>query len=125
MKRIITSTIIVFVIGCGLVMSMFGSALFQEGNPLPIVFSAIKLQFSETNYVQFVKTEKRSRYLSESKEKDQYVVIEDFMNSKGWMFQEQMGSGLIFTKNGEDAVVEVRQYSRHFFIWEIQKAFFQ
>lgn len=110
--------------GSGWVMSTFGSVIFQEGNPLPILVSAMKLKFSETAYVQFSKSEKRSWYISENKGNDQYTVVEDFMKTKGWSFQEQMGSGLIFTKNGEDAVVEVRQYSRHYFIWEIQKAYF-
>lgn len=125
LKTLIIPLVIVFVMGSGFVMSTFGSAIFQEGNPLPILVSAIKLKFSESEYVRFSKTEKRSRYISESKGKEGYIVVEDFMKSKGWFFQEQMGSGLIFTKNGEDAVVEVRQYSRHYFIWEIQKAFFQ
>ncbi|WP_413299143.1 hypothetical protein AA0X95_15015 [Bacillus sp. 1P10SD] len=125
MKIIVLSLVIVFAIGSGLVMSTFGSAIYQEGNPLPILVSAIKLQFYKTEYVQFSKTEKRSRFLSESKGNDGYLVVEEFMKSKGWSFREQMGSGLIFTKNGEDAVVEVRQYSKHYFIWEIQKAFFQ
>lgn len=124
LKTLIISLLIVFVIGSGFVMSTIGSAIFQEGNPLPILVSAIKLKFSETDYVQFSKTEKRSKYLSESKSVDHYLIVEEFMKSKGWSFQEQMGSGLIFTKNDEDAVVEVRQYSRHYFIWEIQKAFF-
>lgn len=105
-------------------ISMYGSVLFQEGNPIPLIVSAIKLQLSDSDYVQFAKTEKRSRYLSETKD-NSYDVVKEFMNSKGWSFKEQMGSGLIFTKNDEDAVVEVRQYSRHYFIWEIQKAFFQ
>lgn len=105
-------------------ISMYGSVLFQEGNPIPLIVSAIKLQLSDSDYVQFAKTEKRSRYLSETKD-NSYDVVKEFMNSKGWSFKEQMGSGLIFTKDDEDAVVEVRQYSRHYFIWEIQKAFFQ
>ena len=125
MKNLVITLVIIFALVSGLVMSTFGSAIYQEGNPLPILVSAIKLQFSESNYSLFSKTEKRSRYLSEKKGNDGYLVVEEFMKSKGWSFQEKMGSGLIFTKNGEDAVVEVRQYSRYYFIWEIQKAFFQ
>jgi hypothetical protein len=124
-KNLVITLVIIFALGSGLVMSILGSAIYQEGNPLPILVSAIKLQFSESNYAQFSKTEKRSRYLSEKKGNDGYLVVEEFMKLKGWSFQEKMGSGLIFTKNGEDAVVEVRQYSRYYFIWEIQKAFFQ
>lgn len=124
-RKYILPFLIMMIIGTGLIISAFGPVIFQEGNPVPLLVSAVKLQFGDSKYVQFAKTEKRSRYLSESTEDDRYEVIKDFMTAKGWKYQEQMGSGLIFTKNGEDAVVEVRQYSRHYFIWEIQKAFLQ
>ncbi|WP_312469502.1 hypothetical protein [Neobacillus sp.] len=123
-KKITITLITVFVLGACLIVSNFGSALFQEGNPIPLIVSALKLEFSDTEYVQFAKTEKRNRYLSINSDNNRYEVVKEFMNSKGWKYQEQMGSGLIFSKNGEDAVVEVRQFSSNYFIWEIQKAFF-
>lgn len=115
---------IVLAAAAALFISMYGSVLFQEGNPIPLIISAIKLELSDSEYVQFAKTEKRSRYMSEAKDKNSYDVVKEYMETKGWAFKEQMGSGLIFSKDGEDAVVEVRQFSRHYFIWEIQKAFF-
>lgn len=124
-KMYILPFLITMTIGIGFIISAFGPVIFQEGNPVPLMVSAVKLQFGESKYIQFSKTEKRSRYISESTGDGQYEIVKDYMKSKGWKYQEQMGSGLIFTKNGEDAIVEVRQYSRHYFIWEIQKAFFQ
>ena len=122
-RKITVTLVIVSVIGCGLVVSSFGSALFQEGNPIPLMISAIKLHLSDSEFELFSKTEKRSKYLSESNGNSNYNVVKKYMKSKGWKFQEQMGSGLIFTKNGEDAIVVVKQYSRNYFIWEIQQRF--
>ena len=122
-RKMAVTLVIVSVIGCGLVVSSFGSALFQEGNPIPLIISAMKLQFSDSEFEQFSKTEKRSSYLSESSGNSSYNVVKKYMKSKGWKFQEQMGAGLIFTKNGEDAIVVVKQYTRNYFIWEIQQRY--
>jgi hypothetical protein len=124
-RRIAYPILITSVIGTSLLLMAYSPVIFQEGNPLPLLTSAVKLQFTDNDFVQFSKSDKRSRYLSESTGNSEYEIVKEFMDSKGWKYQEQMGSGLIFTKNGEDAVVEVRQYSKHYFIWEIQKAFFQ
>lgn len=122
-RKMAITLVIVSVIGSVLVVSSFGSALFQEGNPIPLMISAIKLHLSDSEFELFSKTEKRSKYLSESNGNSHYNVVKKYMKSKGWKFQEQMGSGLIFTKNGEDAIVVVKQYSRNYFIWEIQQRF--
>jgi hypothetical protein len=124
MRKIAIMLVIVSVIGFCLVISSFGSVVFQERNPIPLIISAMKLHFSDSEFELLSKTEKRSRYLSESSGNSSYIVVKKYMKLKGWKFQEQMGAGLIFTKNGEDAVVEVQQYSNQYFIWEIQKPFF-
>ncbi|MDV2887678.1 hypothetical protein RYX45_21140, partial [Alkalihalophilus pseudofirmus] len=99
-------------------------SVFQEGNPVPLLVSAVKLHLSKSPYVQVTKSEKRIRFLSISTTTNHDEIVKKCMRTMGWDFKEQMGAGLIFTKNGEDAVVEVRPYSRKYFIWEIQKPFF-
>ncbi|MCM3567669.1 hypothetical protein [Neobacillus mesonae] len=123
-RKILLSFIIIIIIGCGFMVTSFNSLLFQEGNPFPLLVSAIKLHLTDSEYVQFAKSEKRVRFLSVSKAKNHYNIVKKWMNSRGWDYKEQMGSGLIFTKNGEDAIVEVRQYSSKYFVWEIQKSYF-
>jgi len=124
MRKIAIMLVIVLVIGFGLVISSFGSVIFQAGNPIPLMISAMKLHFSDSEFELLSKTEKRNRYLSESSESSSYDVVKNYMKSKGWKFQEQMGAGFIFSKNGEDAIVVVKQYTRNYFIWEIQRRFF-
>ncbi|WP_042456947.1 hypothetical protein [Neobacillus dielmonensis] len=119
--------IVYLIVAIGIAFSLIAGSsksIFQEGNPIPMLVSTVKLQFSNSDYVLVEKSEKRRKYLSENRNNQDYKTVKEYMKTNGWDYKEQMGSGLIFTKNGEDAVVEVRQYSQHFFIWEIQKAFF-
>lgn len=122
MQKTFITLIIVFALGSSMIICSFGSVLFQEGNPLPIISSALKLQFSDSEYVQFSQTEKRSRYLSINIGDRRYDVVKGFMKSQGWIYEEQMGSGLIFSKDGKEAIVETRQYTSHFIIWDVQQA---
>jgi hypothetical protein len=124
MQRIFITLIIVFATGTTIIITSFGSGLFQEGNPIPLIVSALKLKLSNSEYVQFSKTEKRSRYLSVNTGSSGYDVVKEFMKSQGWKYEEQMGSGLIFIKEGKEAIVETRQYSRHFIIWDVQQALY-
>ncbi|MEH7075666.1 hypothetical protein [Neobacillus drentensis] len=121
-ERVLISLMIIIIGGSCISVSKLGTALLQEENPIPLIFSALKLKLSDSEYVQFAKTDNRSRYLSKNTKRSRFDIVKKYMNSNGWMFQEQMGSGLIFSKNGKDAVVEIRQYTSHYFIWEIQKA---
>ncbi len=114
--------ILVISIGSGIFIALFGSILFQEENPLPLAVSILKLKLSDQEFVQFSKTEKRSSYLSINTGNQQYDSVKEFMKSNGWEFEEQMGSGLIFIKNGIEAIVETRQFSNDFIIWDVQKA---
>lgn len=101
----------------------FGSALFQEGNPTPILSSILKLELSNSNYEQF-ETTKRNSYVSENIGYSRYDVIKGLMKEKGWDFKEQIGSGLIFEKNEKTLIVETRQYSKHYIIWDIPNEVF-
>jgi len=121
LKKVLVTLLLGCAIGTGITIGTFGSALLQEGNPIPILLSAVKLTFSERDYVQFTKTEKQSSYLSQNTGSNPYHAIKEFMKSMGWTFEEQMGAGLIFIKGEKEAIVLTRQYSRYFFIWDILK----
>lgn len=43
------------------------------------------------------------------------------MKEKGWDFKEKLGSGLVFEKAEKTFVVETRQYSKHYILWNIPK----
>jgi len=108
----------------GLITLRFGSALFQEGNPIPILTSIMGLEISNSDYEQFSESKIRNRYVSANTGKSRNNVIREFMKEKGWDFKEQMGSGLVFENGGETLVIETRQYSNHYIVWSIPSEFF-
>lgn len=119
-KRIFTviTTLAVTFTLMGIILGVYGNVLFQEGNPIPVVSSILKLEFSEREYVKF--STSPTRYLSKFKTSgDRYSIIKEYMKKKGWEFEEQMGSGFIFVKNGEQTIISTRQYTKNYFIWSV------
>ena len=103
----------------GLLTFRFGSALSQEGNPLPIFSSIFVLEFSDSDYEQFAESETQNRYVSANTGESRYDALEEFMKENGWEFREQLGSGLVFEKDEETLVIETRQFSKDYFLWDV------
>jgi hypothetical protein len=121
LKKILIGLIIVVFLPIGYIYLRFGSALTQEGNPIPYLSSIIKLELSNNGKEKVVDGQHEERYISEFKVKYPYGIAIESMKSLGWEFKEQMGSGFIFEKNGQKAVVETRQYSKQYYIWDVPK----
>jgi hypothetical protein len=121
LKKILIGLIIVVLLPIGYIYLRFGSALTQEGNPIPYLSSIIKLELSNNGKEKVVDGQHEERYISEFKVKYPYGIAIESMKSLGWEFKEQMGSGFIFEKNGQKAIVETRQYSKQYYIWDVPK----
>jgi predicted RNA binding protein YcfA (HicA-like mRNA interferase family) len=121
LKKFILVMFLLFILTIGLILLRFGSALFQEGNPTPILTSIINLELQKSDYELFSETNIHNKYVSENTGIYRYDVIKEFMKEKGWDFKEQMGSGLVFKKDEQTIVVETRQYSKHYILWNIPK----
>jgi hypothetical protein len=111
----------VVIIAAGLFAIRFGTALTQEGNPVPILLSISKLEFTNSDYEQFAESDQELRLISENNDEFRYDVIKEFMRMKGWEYKEQMGSGLVFEKDKKTLVVETRQFSKHYILWDVPK----
>lgn len=116
MKKIIMFALSLIVLITGLLIIRFGSALSQEGNPVPILSSISKLEFAGSKYEQYSKTDKTTKYVSKNTGASRYDVIKDMMKTNGWDFKEQMGASLVFENNGQREVVGTRQYSKHYIL---------
>ena len=99
----------------------FGNALMQEGNPIPILTSIIKLELTNSNYQQFSKINNGNRYVSKNIKSSRTDLVKEFMKEKDWDFKEQMGAGLVFEKDEEVVTISTRLYSKHYFLWDIPK----
>ena len=121
MKKIILAVLVVFLLFFGFIGIRFGSALGQEGNPVPYLMAIAKFEFSDSSYAEVLDTPTETRYVSASGQDDRFGAVTNFMAAEGWAFNEQLGSGLIFAKGEESIVIETRQYSSHYFIWDVPK----
>ncbi|MGG3889990.1 hypothetical protein [Metabacillus fastidiosus] len=119
MKKFLLIIVLLFVLLIGFIAFRFGSALFQEKNPTLVLTSISNLERSNIDYELVSKTNKLNRYVSKNTGDSRYDVVNEFMKEKGWEFKEQMGSGLIFEKNEKTLVVETKQYSQHYILWDI------
>lgn len=124
LKRILLSALVLFILITGLITLRFGSALVQEGNPLPILTSIMRLELSNSDYEQVGESKSSHQHVSLNTGNSAYDVIKDFMDEKGWSYKEQIGSGFIFKYGEENIVISTRQYSRHYFLWDIPSELF-
>jgi len=109
----------VFIIAAGFLAFRFGNALSQEGNPVPILISISKLEFTNSDYEQYSESDKEIRFVSENNGEFRYDVVKELMKKKGWDYKDQMGSGLLFEKDKMTIIVETRLFSRHYILWDI------
>lgn len=89
--------------------------LFQEGNPLPILKGIAKLSFNEDEIVKI--SDSPQRYISKTDRGKSPII--DLMSQESWEFEDQMGSGYIFYKNGNRKNVSSVQYTKKYIIWEL------
>ncbi|MDR0136880.1 hypothetical protein RFW18_03920 [Metabacillus idriensis] len=113
MKRILNVMLLTFFICAGFIGLRFGSA--QEEDSASILLSIMELELSNSDYAKV----SEHRYVSTST--DSSGFIKEFMTEKGWTYRDQAGSGLIFEKEERSVVVETRQFSRHYILWEVPK----
>ncbi|MCM3359261.1 hypothetical protein [Psychrobacillus sp. MER TA 171] len=124
MKKTLLSALLLFILITGLITLRFGSALVQEGNPLPILISIMRLELSDSEYEQVEESKSSHQHVSLNTGDSSYDVIKDFMDEKGWSYKEQIGSGYIFENGEETVVISTRQYSRNYFLWDIPSELF-
>lgn len=53
----------------------FGNALFQEGNPIPILAVIVKLETLSNEYEEFSETDVHTRYVSANTRDNRFDVI--------------------------------------------------
>lgn len=101
----------------GVFLSLYSSAIFQEGNPWPQIKAIVRLTFNKTEMVNL--SDSDNRYLTKSK--GGWDIIDSFLKNKGYEFTEQMGSGYFYKSSDNNIVLIRRQYSRFYTIWSITK----
>ena len=112
-KILLTASLAILAIG--FLAFMYSPIIFQEGNPWPQIKGIVQLKFGDADIVPLSGSD--NKFMTESKNG---MVIHDFMETKGYEFTGQMGSGYFFkSPTGQSAVATHKYYSRHYSLWTI------
>jgi flagellar basal body-associated protein FliL len=84
---IIFIILILFLLILGIVLYL--PAIFQEGNPLPIIKGIVRLQLSDEKLISIY----QDRYITRTEGSDDVII--SFLDNKGLKFGEQFGSAYI------------------------------
>ncbi|MCF6409363.1 hypothetical protein [Pseudalkalibacillus salsuginis] len=95
--------------------------LFQEGNPAPLLTAIMKLEKTDEGYIQYTETEMKKKYISKNNRENRYQVVKEVLEAKGWSYEEQAGSGLIFEKGNNELIVDTKLYSSYYYLWSLPK----
>ena len=113
-KRIITICAVVLMILAASAFYLNRAAIFQRGNPIPYLISAI--QISESNpYVAVDET--KGIYISKRGECPE--LFDFFCEQTGMEFVEQAGSGYQFTDGDRNDVISSEVYWGRYTVWTI------
>lgn len=105
--------LIVWIIFSFIVLLIFRSALFQEWNPIPVVFTTLFIPFSDEWFAEYDK----NKYITNLSWSDDR--LKKIMKKKWFIFVEQLWSWYIFRdKNWNNLVVTWIMYSRFFRIYK-------
>ena len=117
--------LVILLIGVTLLFTVNRQTLFQEGNPIPVLIGVLKVNFSHENPVEISSADSTkyivkkdnldSKYGLISQSLDDYI---DIMHKEDWIFKEQMGSGLVFTRDNQNQTVVTRMFTRYYIIIE-------
>ena len=60
-------------------------------------------------------------FISKMNQVKAYEHLKQLMESKGWVFKEQLGAGLIFQKGNEELIVESERWTGKYVLFQIPK----
>ena len=115
MHNTILSIIIAIFIIIAITLIINWSVIFQEGNPIPYLKSILKLNTNQT-YIQ-VQDDNPIIFITK---KDNYDELHEYIEDKyDVSFDEQIGSGYIFSSNEKMIIVTSRIYWKNYKVWTV------
>jgi len=95
-----------------LVLSKLNMLYLQEGNPLPMVSAAMKLNLNNSD-IEFIGAPPEKYLVKTAAGIDPIISL---MESRGWQYKEQLGAGIVFVNNGELLTLNSSMYSKYYMI---------
>ena len=115
MRKLILRSLVVVVVVLFIFTLFFGTAILQEGNPLPILLAIAKLELSE---LKVVPISSKDDYLIQKAGKGEAPLTEQ-LSKYGWEFKDRLGSAIYYEKDGATLLVTSRAFSRRYIIYEL------
>ncbi|MEW6663423.1 MAG: hypothetical protein ACOY9Y_07715 [Bacillota bacterium] len=107
---ILVSTVLVLVVAIFNIKILY---LFQEGNPLPVLWGIIKLELTDANIVPFAEYKLIQKAGPET-------PLTNYLAERGWTFKDRLGAGIFYKKDNTSLFVKTRMFTRYYVIYELE-----
>lgn len=87
--------------------------LFQEGNPLPVLWGITKLEFTDANIVPFAENKLIQKEGPET-------PLTNYLAERGWTFKDRLGAVIFYEKDNISLFVKTRMFTRYYVIYELE-----
>jgi hypothetical protein len=109
-KKILNYTALVIVCFAIIFLLLFSPTIFQEGNPLPVVYGLITLDTTETPFVKI----NQNKYIFRANNGD-FEKLTEYLRKNNLLVVDREGAGLLFKdKNGQNHTASIRMYTSQF-----------
>ncbi|XMB66035.1 DUF4652 domain-containing protein [Mycoplasmatota bacterium zrk1] len=113
MKKTIKMIVIIFSVYLLGIMWQFTPIVFQEGNPIPILSSIIKLESGKDDYIEITD----NRFITKTSSNDNFF---DFIEQEHNVIETtQMGAGYFFSGNNKGIMLETRKFTSSYTLWNL------
>lgn len=115
-KMLIAACLVAFLMVMTTILSIWGPAIFQRGNPIPYLIAVTKIS-DEQPYVQVDVDTNAEIFISE---RGECPELFEYIESKYDLeFAKQLGSGYIFSNGTSDIVVTSEIYWAKYTVWKV------
>lgn len=112
MRKFLKTIVIISLIFFFSLLIIYAPSIFQEGNPLPVVYGILKLSITKDEYVKI----DDHKYITTTKG-DAVNNLKEYLARNNLTHTEQLGAAHFF-KNNKQYIAETRMYSKNFMIWD-------
>lgn len=120
-KKIASKRKIIVIAVVALILMILFTGIYplakQEDNFISILKGIYRLNIYDCKIVEYDNSCEYVEYISETKDGEEPLIA--LLESEGWVFEDQMGSGYIFKKDDVKITIQGTQFSRYFRIWKI------
>ena len=109
LRRVLLAAIILV-----LVFTIFNiRTIFQEGNPLPVLWAIINLEFTDSDLVPFAD----NKFIQKDGPE---TSLTDFLAEHAWEFKDRLGSAIFYTRGDHELFVKTRSFTGFYNVYELE-----